>query len=134
MRFESLYPLCKRALVPILATVPIFTDAVPTMNHTVRSRRQFLFGSQAVGMPQGGVAVFLPNCLALNAVVCRACAEQCDLDLIRFKPQLGGVSFPTLDAERCTGCADCLAACPTQAIVLEPRPQPSDAEKSAENL
>jgi ferredoxin-type protein NapF len=57
-------------------------------------------------------------CLARQGVVCRTCGEFCELGAIRFKPQLGGVSLPQLQLEACSGCAACLADCPTQAIYM----------------
>jgi ferredoxin-type protein NapF len=56
------------------------------------------------------------SCLTRQGVVCRTCGESCELGAIRFKPQLGGVSLPQLLLEACSGCAACLADCPTQAI------------------
>lgn len=58
------------------------------------------------------------DCLPKQQVVCRTCAEMCDAGAIRFSPRLGGVSEPVVDADRCTGCGDCLAPCPTQALQL----------------
>jgi ferredoxin-type protein NapF len=58
------------------------------------------------------------DCLPKQQVVCRTCAERCDAGAIRFPPRLGGVAEPVVDADRCTGCGDCLSPCPTQALQL----------------
>jgi len=62
------------------------------------------------------------NCLALNRVVCRSCAEQCDQQAIRFRPAPGGVSRPELNSEQCNGCGACIAPCPVAAIELNSLP------------
>ena len=56
------------------------------------------------------------SCLASQQVICTTCAEQCELDAIRFKPQIGKVAEPMIDVDVCTGCGACVAPCPSQAI------------------
>ena len=56
------------------------------------------------------------TCLTKQAVICTTCAEQCELDAIRFKPQIGKVAQPDIDVDVCTGCGACVATCPSQAI------------------
>lgn len=58
------------------------------------------------------------GCLARKFVECRICGELCDAAAIRFRPRLGGVAQPELDAARCTGCGACVAPCPTGAITV----------------
>lgn len=58
------------------------------------------------------------GCLALANVVCRSCGDVCEAAAIGFRPRLGGAAQPQLDAERCSGCGDCLSACPSAAITL----------------
>lgn len=58
-------------------------------------------------------------CLAAAGVECRVCGESCPAGAIRFRPRLGGVALPQLDADVCTGCGACLAPCPTRAIVVQ---------------
>jgi len=70
-------------------------------------------------------------CLAEQDVVCRTCGEICEVAAIRFAPRLGGVSLPSIDHERCTGCGECLAPCPTQAIAIEHRHTPNPQEIAA---
>ncbi|WP_456380152.1 ferredoxin-type protein NapF [Thiolapillus sp.] len=59
------------------------------------------------------------QCLSLNGIVCRSCAEACDTDAIRFKLQTGGRATPLLNQELCNGCGECLAVCPNHSISLE---------------
>ena len=58
------------------------------------------------------------SCLAEAGVECRVCGENCPESAIRFRPRLGGVALPQLDASACTGCGACFAPCPTRAIAL----------------
>lgn len=58
------------------------------------------------------------GCLSLKNVVCIICKEQCETEAISFVPQVGSVSQPILDIEKCTGCGACVKACPGQAIKL----------------
>ncbi len=62
-----------------------------------------------------------PACLAARGVECRICGEACEASAIRFRPRLGGVTQPELDAERCTACGACVGGCPTQAISMARR-------------
>lgn len=55
-------------------------------------------------------------CVARKGVECRICGEQCGEGAIRFPPQLGGISTPHLDVDRCTGCGACVAPCPVSAV------------------
>lgn len=58
-------------------------------------------------------------CLAAAGVECRVCGENCPVGAIRFRPRIGGVALPQLEAEACTGCGACFAPCPTRAIVVQ---------------
>ena len=58
------------------------------------------------------------SCLALQRVECRVCGELCEAGAIRFRPTLGSVAQPVLDATTCTGCGDCVAPCPVGAITV----------------
>ena len=51
-------------------------------------------------------------------VVCRTCGESCAPGAIRFRIEAGGVSAPQVDLAACTGCGDCVPACPVAAITL----------------
>lgn len=72
------------------------------------------------------------DCLALQQVVCRTCGEMCEPGAIRFVMQPGRVALPEILPERCTGCGDCIADCPTLALVLVPCPAVPSATGSAQ--
>lgn len=76
-----------------------------------------------VALPWSIQASILPACLAMNAVICRACGEACDDSAIRFKPELGGVARPQLDPESCSGCGACITVCPVGAVAMTAQPQ-----------
>jgi ferredoxin-type protein NapF len=59
-----------------------------------------------------------PSCLSLNAIVCRACGDNCEEDAIRFQLQVGGKAIPLIDTDECTGCGACLFVCPENAISM----------------
>ena len=86
------------------------------------SRRSFLMPGARRVRPDGSPAPLLAqvrdSCLALGGVECRLCGEHCDAGAIRFPPRLGGVAVPLVDPERCNGCGDCLAVCPSGALKL----------------
>jgi ferredoxin-type protein NapF len=87
------------------------------------SRRQFLTGrlrgAAAPADPaRPRIAVISSACLARNRVVCRNCGELCGPRAIRFTVASGGISAPEVDSRLCTGCGDCVPACPVSAISL----------------
>lgn len=88
------------------------------------SRRAFLRGAWKPGedvpdIHAAGPVVIGPECLALNRVVCRSCAEHCEVHAIHFRLAPGGISVPLVRAERCNGCGACVPVCPTSAISLQ---------------
>lgn len=84
------------------------------------SRRDFLRGRIGRGTPAPGegVAEVDARCVAGKGVECRICGEHCDAGAIRFSPRPGGPPLPEVRREACTGCGDCVAPCPVQAIRL----------------
>ncbi|MCF6191095.1 MAG: ferredoxin-type protein NapF [Cocleimonas sp.] len=58
------------------------------------------------------------NCLSLNAVVCRACGDNCETQAIQFKLKVGGISEPLISQDDCTGCGACVAVCPVDAVSI----------------
>jgi ferredoxin len=88
------------------------------------TRAHFLRGNwqgQPVSPSIHAVARVLPGCLAYRGVFCRSCADDCEPQVIVLQPVVGSVARPGIDPERCTGCGDCRASCPVQAIVLVKR-------------
>lgn len=70
-------------------------------------------------------------CLAQKNVECRICGERCEVDAIRFRPALGGIARPDINALACTGCGACVAPCPTQAIACRPVAAPNPVNFSS---
>jgi ferredoxin len=81
---------------------------------TVPTRRAFLTARQA----PAPVAIS-DHCLARGFVYCRSCGDACEEQAIRFTPRIGGPPLPSIVAARCTGCGDCAAACPADAITIK---------------
>ncbi|MEN8167174.1 MAG: ferredoxin-type protein NapF [Pseudomonadota bacterium] len=63
---------------------------------------------------------FGDDCLAMNGVVCRSCSERCEESAIRFQLRTGGRAIPIMEPDRCSGCGDCFAVCPTRSIHIRP--------------
>lgn len=68
------------------------------------------------GRPWHIVADISGQCLAHANIVCRSCGDACVSSAIRFQPRMGAAALPEVDAEKCTGCGACVAACPQTAI------------------
>lgn len=84
-------------------------------------RRRFLSGrlltsSQTTRLP---VATITQSCLAFRGVACMSCRDTCPSGAVGFELALGGAR-PRIDTDRCSGCGDCVQACPADAIHLAP--------------
>ena len=60
------------------------------------------------------------HCLAKRNIHCQSCSDCCPEQAIRFTPRLGGPPLPIVVVSRCTGCGDCIAICPADALVFAP--------------
>lgn len=59
------------------------------------------------------------GCLALNKTHCRTCQEHCEAQAITFQLKPGGVAHPQINPDICTGCGECVAGCPVNAISMK---------------
>ena len=89
-------------------------------------RRAFLLGrkTEPLVMPPGMAARVIEigdACLTLHGIVCQSCADQCGAAAIRLRLRIGGPALPAVDLLSCTGCGECVARCPGQAITLVDR-------------
>ena len=74
---------------------------------TTLSRRA-LFTRPAPAPARPPLAVIAATCLAENGAYCRTCADACPEGAIRFHLLPRGRARADVDADRCTGCGDCL--------------------------
>lgn len=77
--------------------------------------RRALFRGQFLTKP---VALIGDGCLAEAGIVCRSCGEACSDSAIRFRPRIGLPPQAIVDEAACTGCGECVNACPGEAITL----------------
>jgi len=77
--------------------------------------RRDVFRGQLLTQP---VALIGELCLAEAGIVCRSCGEACPDSAIRFRPRIGLPPQAIVDAAACTGCGQCVGACPGEAITL----------------
>jgi ferredoxin-type protein NapF len=88
------------------------------------ARRAFLLGRRSPSAapsvrPTGPQTAWMgEDCLARQGVICRSCGDHCEAGAITFAPRPGAVALPVILFERCTGCGECAADCPTQAIAM----------------
>lgn len=86
------------------------------------SRRALLFGRRADGEARPRATVS-GACLTYLGVACQSCRDACPESAIRFRPSRA-IAQPEIDGERCSGCGDCLAPCPTQALSITTEQRP----------
>ena len=77
--------------------------------------RRDVFRGQLLSKP---VAVIGDGCFAEAGIVCRSCGEACPDSAIRFRPRIGLPPQAIVDQAACTGCGQCVGACPGEAITL----------------
>lgn len=62
-------------------------------------------------------AVIGASCLAFQGIACMSCRDTCTPAAICFDLAFGGAR-PRIVMDTCTGCGDCVQACPADAIQL----------------
>jgi len=77
--------------------------------------RRALFRGQLLSRP---VAIISDDCLAKAGIVCRSCGDACPASAIRFRPRFGLPPEAIVINDACTGCGECVAVCPGNAIAL----------------
>jgi ferredoxin-type protein NapF len=77
--------------------------------------RRALFRGQLLTRP---VAIINDDCLAEAGIVCRSCGDACAVSAIRFQARIGLPPQAIVNETTCTGCGDCIAVCPGEAITL----------------
>lgn len=83
-------------------------------------RRHFLLGRfSAEHQPRNPpVAAIGPSCFAFQGIACMCCRDACPTGAVRLELALGGAR-PKILTDSCTGCGDCIQACPADAIGLD---------------
>ena len=87
----------------------------------VCSYQALAFAADPTQPPWSHLVEFGDDCLARNGVICRSCGERCEEAAIHFQLLTRGRATPSLDGARCSGCGDCLNACPTGSIRIRAR-------------
>jgi ferredoxin-type protein NapF len=82
-------------------------------------RRAFLQGrfSETASPVGRAVARVESTCLARHNIACEICRDSCGAAAIKFIPRVP-VSTPRIVADLCTGCGECVAVCPSGALIL----------------
>jgi ferredoxin-type protein NapF len=77
--------------------------------------RRALFRGELLSRP---VAIIGDLCLAEAGIVCRSCGDACGASAIHFRPRIGLPPQAIVNEKGCTGCGECVVACPGNAIAL----------------
>jgi len=88
---------------------------VHAISHNMTRRRFLTARLSRARSPE--IAIGL-SCFAKQNVVCQSCVDACAGAAIRFWPRIGKPAVPEVIADECTGCGDCLSACPIAAITM----------------
>ena len=57
-------------------------------------------------------------CLTQQKIECRSCQDNCPVNAIQFRLQIGGIAKPMVNVVNCNGCGACLNSCPVNAIKI----------------
>ncbi len=57
------------------------------------------------------------DCLARGGIYCMSCKDACQFTAIDFTRER--MPTPSLNTTRCTGCGECIATCPADAIAVD---------------
>ena len=77
--------------------------------------RRALFRGQLLSKP---VALIGDGCFAEAGIVCRCCGDSCPESAIHFRSRIGLPPQALVNESACTGCGECVGACPGEAITL----------------
>lgn len=77
-----------------------------------------LFACPGTEHPWDFKAFITTDCLSHNNVLCRTCAEHCDVGAITIEKTNGFLTVPKVIIEKCNGCGACFSPCPVRAIKI----------------
>ena len=77
--------------------------------------RRALFRGRLLAKP---VAVIGDECLAEAGIICRSCGDACSASAIHFRARIGMPPQAIVNEAACTGCGECIDACPGSTITL----------------
>jgi Na+-translocating ferredoxin:NAD+ oxidoreductase RNF subunit RnfB len=84
---------------------------------------QVRYGTAPATQAAGVAHIVMRDCLAWQGTTCSTCRERC--------PVIGAIRLdrgrPSVEAAVCTGCGDCVAACPAPRPAIRTIPKPPGA-------